>query len=409
MSLNVFVLFQVTNEDESNNKSDMNAPITSIHRSHSEEHCRTDNHSRVSGLINAHNDMIAKQSNEEQTNHQGNRTRQIKQNSLPNCTRQRFVPEIVNNSDMNRVQLPGVIQNISPQEQPSNLSSSGKCVNCLVLIPDAIHESIGKFVITKNGTVVFIHGKQDTFKRTFFSLKKMEKGEVKTIIPESSEIINDITLIETDGGQALVVVYGDMLTALGVQNETAERRILNLDSPNSFICAHGKNSVVIVTRVTGPYMNDTHLLIQTVQIAKNKAKLLTCCPTTFDVAGINDICVRRNLLFVCCMKDNYVAAIGISDGGLRWKVEVNSPFGICTGAQSQLYVTLHRNHKIVEIFAQTGILNRDFPIESTVQAPTSVYFSDGFLHVAHVDANKLRLQNKKDWCISQYEDNSHRK
>ncbi len=356
--------------------------------------------SKIASLINIHMNQIDKQ------NTQVSRKSQL-YDQAPR------VQQVVHNIQQDSVLIPDMNEapayqakkrSVLPNEVMENMVDTWLYVNSAVVIADAIHQSIGKFCVSKIGTIVFIHGKQDSFGRTHFSLRKVENGETKTIIPESSEMINDITLIETDGAdcpEALVVVYGEMLTVVGLYNERAERRILKLDNPNSFICAHGRNSVVVVTRVIGAHENDTHLLIQTLQITGSKTKLRTCVPTKFDVAGLNDICVRRDLLFVCCRKNNYVAAIGITDGDFHWKVKVKSPFGICR-VKNHLFVTSYAEHRVVRINAQTGMVNDDLPVESFVQAPTSVYFSDGHLHMAHVDANNLRQINRKDWCISQY-------
>ncbi len=362
-----------------------------------QEHPGKNGQSKISSLINIHENMIDEQSNNASGNSQRNTPgpkiqHNIMNNSAPSVDESRTTVSL------------DLTQPVHAQEQITGAADSKSYVNSVVVIRDAIHESIGKFCVSMIGTIVFIHGKQDSFGRTHFSLRKMENGETKTIIPESSEMINDITLIETDGAdcpEALVVVYGEMLTVVGLYNERAERRILKLDNANSFICAHGRNSVVVVTRVIGAHENDTHLLIQTLQITGSKTKLRTCVPTKFDVAGLNDICVRRDLLFVCCRKNNYVAAIGITDGDLHWKVEVKSPFGICR-VKNHLFVTSYAEHRVVRINAQTGMVNHDLQVESFVQAPTSVYFSDGHLHMAHVDANNLRQKNRRDWCISQY-------
>ncbi len=259
-------------------------------------------------------------------------------------------------------------------------------------------EFINSMTVSDAGQVVYCKTREDAQGTGLYSLHVVENGEVRTVIPETKDVIHGLTFLQIAGREQLLVNHEPHIQLMSPDLNRVERKLLKLKH-NTTLCRSGGNTALYVqlTGVEGEWEVRELEVMSDKCLDTQKAKL------SLGWEYMYDMCTAGDLLVLCSYNDNSVAGVSLNDWQVKWKMSVEGPFSVCAGTSGSVFVACPDSNTIHQLSLQDGSALTQLPLVPGVEYPTCVSNHNNILFVAHYDAELWDARGQRDWQISQYQ------
>ncbi len=225
----------------------------------------------------------------------------------------------------------------------------------------------------------------------------VENGEVRTVIPETTDVLSGMAFLQIAGREQLLMVREPHILLMLPGLQGVERKLLKLKHGTS-LCRSGEGKALYVQRtgVEGEWE------VRELEFIPSKCYNMKKATLSLGWELVRDICTAGGLLVLCSGIYNSVVGVSLSDWQVKWKMSVVEPTNVCPGTPGSVFVACLVPGTIHQLSLQDGSVLTQLPLVPCVVTPHCVCNRNNILYVAHEDAKIWETKKQRDLKISQY-------
>ena len=237
-----------------------------------------------------------------------------------------------------------------------------------------------------------------------YSLSKLEGSRITTVLPEMPRAITDLTFIDINGKERLLLCYEQCLVMADSECKKIEKRLVNFK--REFTMCKLKEGIVLVVRyVSSKELNEDQYAMHEVVFSGNKCHIGRTVFVNLGWQDRNvDFCTHGDLVVMCSCTDQRIAAINLTTGDILWKILLEDAFCVSMDPHGAIYVACSDQDIVHQVALQDGAILRQLHLGAEVAYPSYVHFHNGLLYVIHWDAQAYyNGRAQVNWVMSQFQ------
>ena len=238
---------------------------------------------------------------------------------------------------------------------------------------------------------------QGTLLQLLWSLHVVENGEVRTVIPDTTDYMKGLTFLQIAGREQLLVYREPNFVLMSSDLHKVERKLHELKRRTP-LCRSGENKALYLQRTGVRGVREVWELEVTSDTHHDTQKAIL----RLGWEGVHDMCTAGGLLVLCSSHDKSVAGVSLSDWQVKWKVSMDWPWSVCPGTPGSVCVPCPDSSTIQQLSLQDGTVLTQLPLVPGVETPWCVRNHNDTLYVAHYDAEVWVTKGQRNMAISQH-------